>query len=134
MYRLLATVGLGVTFVLGAAPASAKDVHLDVGVGAGPIAGRVVYGSPHGYPVPPPHHGYLAYDWEHAREHAEYEREMHRERREAEREYWKDLREFEREEAKAIREHEREHRKRLQEEAREYRKWRRERERDYWQH
>ena len=134
MHRLLHIVGLGIALACIAMPAAAQTVHVDVGVHAGPVSGRVVYGSPYGYPAPPSHHGYPAYDWEYAREHAVYEREMHKERRkaereywkdvrEAEREYWKDVREFEREEAKAIREHEREHRKRLREEAREYRKW-----------
>ncbi len=143
MYRLVAIVGLGVALTCIVAPASAQDVQVDVGVDAGPVAGRVIYGSPHRYPVPPPHHRYPAYDWEHAREQAKHEREMRKELqeaereywkdvREAEREYWKDVREFEREEAKAIREHEREHRKRLQEEAREYRKRQHERDRDYW--
>ena len=81
MYRLLTIVALGVALVLGAVPASAQEIHVDVEVGAGPIAGRVLYGSPHGYPAPPPHHRHPAYDWEYAREQAKYEREMDTEMR-----------------------------------------------------
>ena len=76
MYRLLFAAGLGVTLAVTTVPASAQTVHVDVGVHAGSISGRVVYGAPLVYHVPPPPHviGYSAYDLEHGRRHAKYER------------------------------------------------------------
>ena len=41
---VLGLVGIAVAFV--AAPVAAQSVYVDVGVHAGPIAGRVVYGAP----------------------------------------------------------------------------------------
>ncbi len=124
MNRRTFALGLGVALAFAAVPAAAQTVLVDVGVHAGPVSGRVVYGAPPVYHVPhPPYGGYSAHDREHARRHFEYERE-----------YWKDVREFERERAKAHREYERERLKDLREAEREHRKWQREREREYRKH
>ena len=125
MNRQTFVLGLGITLAFIAVPAAAQTVSVDVGVIAGPILGRVVYGAPPVYHVPPRSRviGYSAHDWEHARRQLEYERE-----------YWKDVHEFERERAKAQREYERERFKDLREAERERRKWQREREREYRKH
>ncbi len=99
MYRLLCVAGLGMVLAFVAAPAAAQSVNLDVGVRAGQVGGRVVFGAPSVYD----RHRPYRYD-DHHRKHDKRWRK-------AQSKYHKRLRKLERERAKAEREYEREYRK-----------------------
>ena len=99
MHRLLFAAGLGVTLAFITVPASAQTVLVDIGVHAGPISGRVVYGAPPVHHAPPHVIGYSAYDWEHNRRHAKEERK----RLKAERKYYQRLHRLEHEHERAHR-------------------------------
>ena len=116
MSRLLTIPGLGVALACIAVPATAQVVSVDVGIHAGPIDGRVVYGVPPVYPAPHPPHvaGHPDYDWAYAGRAARYDRKHEKRWRKAHDKYHKRLRKLERERAKAERKYERE-----------YRRWRR---------
>ena len=46
MNRHTFALGLGIALAFAAVPAAAQTVLVDVGVHAGPVSGRVVYGAP----------------------------------------------------------------------------------------
>ena len=89
MNRRALALGLGIALTFIAAPVAAQSVYVDVGVHAGPIAGRVVYGAPvvyadhGGYGVDShvhhPVHGHRYVKHGHRRHHErQYHKRVHR--------------------------------------------------------
>ena len=54
MKRHTFALGLGIALGFAAVPAAAQTVIVDVGVQAGPVSGRVIYGAPTVYAEPAP--------------------------------------------------------------------------------
>lgn len=100
MNRRTFALGLGIALAFAAVPAAAQTVLVDVGVHAGPVSGRVVYGAPAVYADHDVHVvGHDDHGWHDRRRHAKYERKL----RKAERRYYRDLQRLEREHARAHR-------------------------------
>ena len=100
MNRHTFALGLGIGLAFAAVPAAAQTVLVDVGVHAGPVSGRVVYGAPavyadHGVHVV----GHHDHGWRDGRRHAKHERK----RRKAERRYYRHLHRLEHQHARAHR-------------------------------
>lgn len=100
MKRHTFALGLGIALGFAAVPAAAQTVIVDVGVHAGPVSGRVIYGAPTVYAD----HGVHVVD---RHDHGRHERRRHakyeRKRRKAEMRHHRHLHRLEREHARAHR-------------------------------